>query len=152
MDNFFPISRFTRTPIMGDFDSMIDAFFNEPLRRKSNSSLVTVPAANVLSTDEGYTIQLAIPGYSRDDFSVSYENGALTVAMNETATTTSNDTASANWKTVRQEYSYSGFTRSWSLPEGASVSNISARYDAGILSVYVPVENANSNQVTIAVD
>ena len=147
MSNFFPISRFGRGPILGDFDSMIDAFFNEPLRRTSTTALSTVPAANVVSTDEGYTIQLAVPGYSRDDFNISCSGGALTVSM-----TASEPTTTTNGKRVRQEYSYSEFTRSWSLPDGTSANNISARYDSGVLSVYVPIENKSTSEVVINVD
>jgi HSP20 family protein len=148
MSNFFPISKFGRGPIIGDFDSMIDAFFNEPLRRTATNNLSTVPAANVVSTNEGYTIQLAVPGYSRDDFSIACSNGALTVSMS------SDDNSEGNWdgKLVRQEYSYSSFTRSWSLPDGASPTNITARYNSGILSVYVPVEDNTNGEVVISVD
>ena len=148
MSNFFPISRFGNNPILGDFDSMIDAFFNEPLRRNTSTAMATVPAANILNTGEGYTIQLAVPGYSRDDFNISCSNGALTVGMATSNESTNTDTSSV----IRQEYSYSGFTRSWSLPEGTAANSISARYDSGILSVYVPVEDANSGTVTISVD
>ena len=148
MSNFFPITKFSRGPILGDFDSMIDAFFNEPLRRTASTTLSTVPAANVVSNNEGYTIQLAVPGYSRDDFSISCTNGALTVSMTDEDTSENTQ----DGKLVRQEYSYSSFTRSWSLPDGANPSNISARYNAGILSVYVPVEDSSNGEVVITVD
>ncbi|MBK26055.1 MAG: heat-shock protein Hsp20 [Halobacteriovorax sp.] len=146
MSNIFPISRFGRSPILGDFDSMIDAFFNEPLRRSTTTALSTVPAANVMNTDSGYTINLAVPGYSRDDFKITCDNGALTVSLSQ-----ANDSATTG-DVVRQEYSYSEFTRTWSLPDNVSVGSVSARYDAGILSVTIPVEDKKSSTVVIDVE
>ncbi len=126
---------------------MIDAFFNEPFRRNLSSSLTTVPPANVWSNETGYSIQLAAPGYSRDDFNLSAENGTLTVTLSNDA----NSTTPTDSNVVRTEYTYSEFTRSWTLPQGVNISQISARYDAGILTVDVPVEGKSASSVVINV-
>jgi len=147
MSTIFPISRFNlASPISGDFETLIDAFFNTPLRNtRSEDSFYSVPRANVSKMDNAYTIHLAAPGYSRDDFSITIENNTLTVSStiemtDETATYTT------------REYSYSGFSRSWSLPKGVTAEGISARYDAGILSVVVPTLAGEAPSVTVNVE
>ena len=51
-----------------------------------------------------------------------------------------------------REYSYSAWQRSWAMPEGANVEGISARYEAGILKVYVPMAGISKRKHTIAVE
>ena len=111
------------------------------------TSLTTVPPANVYSNDVGYNITLAAPGYSRDDFHLAAENGTLTVSLSDNATSITPNDANV----VRTEFAYTEFTRSWSLPQGVNLSQISARYDAGILTISVPVEGKKASSVVIDV-
>jgi len=147
MSNLIPFSRFGFSPLSGGFDDVIDAFFSEPFRRTLSAQLTTVPPANVTSHDNGFAIQLAVPGYSRDDFNILAENGTLSVTLKNEASMP-ND---VEGKLIRSEYSYSEFTRSWTLPQGVSAAQISARYDAGILTVDIPTESKNDSTVTIDV-
>ena len=148
MSSLIPFSRFGRFPVAGGFEDMIDAFFNEPLRRTASATLTTVPPANVWSNDTGYSIQLAAPGYSRDDFNLSAENGTLTVTLSGDA---SSNFDSENCNVVRTEYAYTEFTRSWTIPQGVNANQISARYDAGILTIDVPVEGKQNSSIVIDV-
>ena len=47
---------------------------------------------------------------------------------------------------LRREYSYNSFSRSWTLPENVNLESISAQYEAGILSLNIPVDEVNINQ------
>jgi HSP20 family protein len=147
MNTIFPLSRFNlSSPISGDFETLIDAFFNTPLRNtRSEDSFYSVPRANVCKADDGYTIQLAAPGYSRDDFNIIVENNTLTIS------TTVELPDDDNTYTTR-EYSYTGFSRSWSLPKGTTADGIVARYDAGILSVVVPTLADGEPSITVNVE
>jgi len=147
MSTIFPISRFNLSnPISGDFETLIDAFFNTPLRTaRAEDSFYSVPRANVSKADDAYTIQLAAPGYSRDDFNITVENNTLTISS-----TVEMSEDSVTYTT--REYSYSGFSRSWSLPKGVTADGISARYDAGILSIVVPALAEGTPSVTVNVD
>lgn len=147
MSNIFPISRFNlANPISGDFETLIDAFFNTPLRNsRAEDSFYSVPRANVSKSDNGYAIQLAAPGYSRDDFNITVENNTLTVSSTV-------ETPEVILSYTTREYSYSSFSRSWSLPKGVTADNISARYDAGVLTVMVPTLTSEEATVTVNVD
>ena len=151
MSNLFPITRFGTggLGLSRDFDDVIDAFFGRPLRASSrNMNYSTVPKANVVKTEEGYTIELAAPGYSRDDFDINVTNGNLTISS---AVAVVNDSEISTAYTTR-EYSYTTFSRSWSLPENVNSANISARYDAGILNVSVPLEAEKEEELKISVE
>ena len=150
MSNIFPVSRFNlANPISGDFETLIDAFFNTPLRnsRPEGDSFYSVPRANISKSDDLYTIHLAAPGYSREDFNITVENNTLTVSC----AGDSHGGAPTSSYTTR-EYSYTSFSRSWALPKGVSIDNINARYDAGILAVSVPTSNTGDSTITVNVE
>jgi len=150
MSNLFPITRFGTggLGLTRDFDDVIDAFFGRPLRASSRTmNFSTVPKANVAKTQEGYSIELAAPGFSRDDFDINVSDGTLTI---NTAVPEDSEKGSDPYTT--REYSYTTFSRSWSLPENVNSASITARYDAGILNVSVPLEAMKSENLTIDVD
>ena len=150
MNTLFPISRFSLSnPLQGDIETLFDSFFNAPLRavQRTEDSYYSIPRANVSKDNEGFTIQLAAPGYSREDFNINVENNTLIVSC--AGADVDNDT---NIAYTTREYSYTTFSRSWALPKGASVNNINARYDAGILSVKIPVASKEVPSLTVNVE
>ncbi|CAH0276962.1 18 kDa heat shock protein [Pedobacter sp. Bi27] len=109
------------------FESVLgDTFFTD--RRLSN-----VPAVNISESADHYHIELAAPGLKKDDFRVSVERDMLTIS-----TETKNENLSEGRTYNRKEYSYSAFTRSFTLPESADIEKISASYNDGILKLELP--------------
>lgn len=109
------------------FESVLgDTFFTD--RRLSN-----VPAVNISESADHYHIELAAPGLKKDDFRVSVERDVLTIS-----TETKNENLSEGRTYNRKEYSYSAFTRSFTLPESADIEKISASYNDGILKLELP--------------
>ena len=53
---------------------------------------------------------------------------------------------------TRREFSYSSFTRSFSLPETVNAENISASYQDGILTVTVPKRNQQQTRLSRNID
>ena len=137
MSILFPISRFGNTRTQSNFDTLVNIFSDPFMTPSANPNgfrnVLSIPRANVLKVDEGYSIELAAPGLSRDEFEISVDNGVLSVHVS------TSDTKDYSEKLTTQEYSYSSFTRSWNLPDDASVECIDARYEAGILFLEVPV-------------
>jgi len=147
--SLFPV---TRVSLLGDtvseFDRIFDNFFGAPVMANHSPSeklMTNVPRANILTNKEGYLIEMAVPGFSRGDFNIVIEDNALTISVS----TEDGPEHLSNLK--RREFSYSSFTRSWTLPEGSSIENIVADYEAGILKVTIPAESANliSRQIEV---
>ncbi|RLJ80615.1 Hsp20/alpha crystallin family protein [Pedobacter alluvionis] len=109
------------------FESVLgDTFFND--RRLS-----TVPAVNISESNEEYHIELAAPGLRKEDFKVSVERDMLSISTEQR---TENNTEGKIYN--RREYSYSAFTRSFTLPESANVEQIQAAYTDGVLKLNIP--------------
>ena len=54
------------------FDDLFDTFLSSPQRDQQN--YMTVPRANVIKNENGYSIELAAPGFTRDEFELSVEH------------------------------------------------------------------------------
>ena len=63
---------------------IFDNLFNndELFSGLGNIQKVSVPAVNIAKTDEGYDLQIAAPGFSRDSFDIDVENGQITISGN----------------------------------------------------------------------
>lgn len=91
----------------------------------------TRPAVNVSESAEGFEIELAAPGLSREDFNLKVEGDLLTIsAQKNSAVETSENT---NYH--RREFSYASFERSFRLPDIIDTQSLKASYNQGILRV-----------------
>lgn len=149
MSTLFPIIRHGRNNTnynSRDVFSMFDDLFTTDMPSRSHRKYNTTPRANVIKTNEGYGIELAVPGFSRDEFEMYVDNDTLTISMK------TEDSKEYEDSMLHREYRFSNFKRSFSLPDNASVENISARYESGILYVNVPVEEKSCTKRIISVE
>ena len=147
MSNLFPIAR--SNSFDRDFNNLINTFFGyvpTTGRTSRMNNVATTPRANIVRNDESFTIELAAPGFSRDEFDINVDNGMLSVHVG------TSDTQEYNEKLTSQEYSYASFTRSWSLPKEVVAEAITARYDAGILYVTIPTNDKAATKLTVNVE
>ena len=150
MSSLIPNSLFgTRTLIDRRFEDILNNLFDYSSSDYSNVKLANnPPMANISKSSSGYEISVAAPGYSRDAFDIKVEDGILTLIGNYGDSVKSDSTV----KMTSQEFNYSSFTRSWTLPTEASGEAISASYEAGILNITVPVEVNMSRIIDISID
>jgi HSP20 family protein len=92
-----------------------------------------LPAVNVKETDEGFELEVAAPGFHKEDIKIEVNEGVLTIsgAQKTDATEPQNGY-------TRREFHYANFTRRFTLPETADEAQISAQYHNGILNVVLP--------------
>jgi len=113
-------------PFFNDVYSILnDSFVNERAALRS-------PAANIAETDAQFEIDLAIPGLSKEDIKINLDKNVLSVSADKKT-----ETADENKKFTKREYSYSSFSRSFTLPESADQSKIEADYINGILKLTI---------------
>lgn len=113
-----------------------DLFFQAPsiYRNGATNRAVghTVPA-NILKTEVGYELELAVPGFDKEAFQISLEKGILTVSAEHNTDTEANKEAF-----VRREFRRQSFKRSWTIDETIDTASIAARYSNGILTLTLP--------------
>jgi HSP20 family protein len=94
---------------------------------------INVPSANVSETSKEYLVELAAPGLERKDFKVAIDNHTLTISSEK-----KDEKKEEKEGYSRKEYSYSSFSRSFTLPDNVKEGNIDAKYQNGILKISIP--------------
>jgi len=116
-------------------------FFDNRWMERSNA---TAPAINVIEHEHDYTLELAAPGMTKDDFHVTLdEEGDLVIKMEKK--TENKEENKENGHFLRREFNYTKFQQTMLLPEDAVRENISAKVENGVLTVNIPkVEKVKS--------
>src|SRR5688572_16319388 len=95
------------------FDSVFNEFFNG-FAGGLGDALQTVPV-NIHETKDAYHLELNAPGLNKDDFAVNVEKDLLTISYEKKEENKSDD-----YKTLRREFSYRGFKRSFTLQDNVN--------------------------------
>ncbi|MCC7506923.1 MAG: Hsp20/alpha crystallin family protein [Saprospiraceae bacterium] len=125
------------------FGGLFDEFFNQNLINFVGAdTVVNQPAVNVLETPDAFRLEIAAPGFDKQDFTVNVENDRLTVSgKRETSTEDKQE------KFMRREFHFTSFQRSFNLPDSVNQNEVVAVYNNGVLHVTLP-KKAESKAVT----
>lgn len=119
-----------------NLNTWIDDWFGKDLNTLFNTNFnrgITLPAVNIRETGDAYFVEMAVPGLKKSDFEISIDNNVLSIA-----TELSNENEHQYENYTRQEFGYSTFKRSFTLPETVEEDKIEANYKDGILAVHLP--------------
>ena len=123
-----------KTPALKNlFDT--NAFFPTPFgfELEAYNKNKYVPAVNVSETENNFTLEFRVPGFSKEDLKIDLEEKTLTVSAEHKVEETKTD---SNY--VRKEFSYKSFSRSFALPENIDSDALQAKYENGILNIHIP--------------
>lgn len=87
-----------------------------------------VPAVNIKDNKDHYTIELAAPGYRKEDLKVTVKEGVLNISSERKS-----ESEEEKQGYTRREFSYASFSRSFALPEQADPESLKAKYSDGVL-------------------
>ncbi len=116
--------------------SMMDDFFkpwNEWFNGGNWMKEITVPAVNITEDKDRYVVSVAAPGMKKEDFKVAIEGNIMSISSQKEESSEEKDA-----RYTRKEYSYSSFSRSFTLPEEINQAAIDAKYEDGILKLMLP--------------
>lgn len=109
-----------------------DFFGNEWME----SSVKSSPAINIQQTDNGFKVEVAAPGMTKDDCVVRLdENNNLVISFEKK---TENEESNKGGAYLRREFSYTQFQRTMVLPDDIDKDNISAEVKNGVLCIDIP--------------
>ena len=129
-----------RNNMLPGFGNFFDDFFNKDLfdwnDKNFTASGSTLPSVNVKETENGYGIELAVPGMKKEDFKIELDKHVLTISSEKKEEHEEKD---KNGKYTRKEFNYQSFSRSFTLPANTvEIDKIEASYKDGILHISVP--------------
>jgi HSP20 family protein len=117
--------------------SLFEDFFNKPLLDLFDggfsSRLKNVPAVNITERKDNYLVSMAAPGLKKEDFKIAMDGNLLTISSEK-----EEENEEKEGRYTRQEYSYSSFERSFTLPDEVEKDKIDAHYKDGVLELVLP--------------
>lgn len=125
--------KFINRPVSKQFDNFFSDFFSPSVWSNPSGDVSSIPAANVHETPTAYTLEISAPGRSKEDFHVNLDKDLLTVSYEK-----KEENKAEGKITLRREFFYNSFKRSFSLDEKIDAANIQAKYENGILSIELP--------------
>lgn len=128
-------------------DRQIDRMLDEALRAFGASGDHWVPACNVWDDENGFYVQVALPGWDASDIAPEVNNQMLTIRGERKLD--SNETRRYHL----QEFGGSRFVRVFKLPSFVDHEKASAIHKNGLLTLSFPKrEEAKSRRILIAAE
>lgn len=112
------------------FNNVFDSLFSDALNK--NYTINKVPGVNILESEKDYTVELAAPGLTKEDFQINLKKDTLSVWAEKKT-----DDTAVQKNYSRKEFDYLSFARSFVLPETVDAEKIAAEYVNGILTITI---------------
>lgn len=118
--------------------TLLNNFFGEAWDLSALPMLSNI-LVNVSKSKTEYLVEVAAPGFSKQDLKVEVVNGT-TLNISGCSEEVEEDV-----KSIHREFVLEEFAREVSLGSDADMSELSASYENGILAVKIPLRNLASN-------
>ena len=113
--------------------TLVSDFWGEDLFPGFEKSWSLTPAVNIIEGEKDFKVEVAAPGLCKDNFRVHVEKNVLEISGEKT-----DEQETQDKKYLRKEFSYSEFSRTFSLPSSVDVEKINATHKDGVLTVEIP--------------
>lgn len=110
-----------------------DFFFNE---RKQNRSFHQAQSFNIIEDKKEFIIEIIAPGLKKEDFNIKIDKNQLNISVDKEA-----DKVVNTKKVIRRDFVIGKLNKTFNLPNTVDLDKIEGSYDAGILTVSLPLKN-----------
>lgn len=115
----------------------MDDLFDMPQRTYAKSySANVLMKTDIKESEEGFTVEMDLPGFCREDISAELKDGYLTVTA--TAKKAEENTSDKKEKYVQKERFYATCNRSFYVGDNMKQEDIKAKFENGVLTLQVP--------------
>ena len=140
MSNYLPtVFGENLVDVFDDFDRNFFRGFGNIDHTLYGKHAQNVMKTDVKETDDGYEVDIDLPGFKKDEIHLELNNGYLTISTEKSLV---KDEENKHGKMLRQER-YSGMMqRSFYVGEHLTEEDIKASYESGVLHVSIPKKDA----------
>ncbi|MGB5964965.1 MAG: Hsp20/alpha crystallin family protein [Sulfurimonadaceae bacterium] len=125
-----------------DFNSRFNSLLSEFENKESSSLRGFTPVVNTREGEFAYHVDADLPGVKKEDIKINVKGNMITISGER------RDKKEVNKEDYhRVETSFGKFERSFTLPEGADVENITASNEDGVLEVVIPKLKSETEKV-----
>ncbi len=102
------------------------------------------PSASVLENNDGYTLQVEMPGVNKDGLEISVENNQLTITGRRSI-------PNIDGTVLHRESRTENFRRTFELDPSIDSGKINAKIDQGVVTLHLPkAEHVKPRKITVS--
>jgi len=130
--------------------NLFDYLFSDPVFNVNTTNTTNRMATDIKENENGYELAMEVPGFNKEDLKIELKDGYLTISAEHNTT---NDKKDNDGRVIRQERYYGSSKRSFYVGDQIEKQDIKAKYDKGILNVFVPKKDLKKieNKQTIEI-
>ena len=122
--------------VFDDFDRDFFRGFVRPEHVLYGKNASRLMKTDVKETDEGYEVDVDLPGFNKDEIKLDLNNGYLTISTEKSLNKENKG------KMLRQERYVGTMQRSFYVGESITEDDIKAKFENGVLSLMIPKKEA----------
>jgi len=114
---------------------LLRSIFEENIEPWSGKQFSSTPEVNIKETKDNFIIEIAAPGFEKEDFEIQLDKNRLIVSAQRKD---ENEEVKHEEFYLRKEFNYHDFQHTFSLSEWVLKHKIDASYHNGILEIVIP--------------
>lgn len=103
------------------------------------------PHTNIIEEDDKFRIEMALPGFSREQISMKFHEDILTINANV------EDSSTEGMKFISREFGLKNFSKRFTIPQTLDTDGINAGFLNGILSITLPKKEEARKKLPVEV-
>ena len=120
-------------------ENLFDEFFEDFPMPREFRNIAREMKTDVHEHEDHYEVDIDLPGFKKDEITLSLENGYLTVSA---AKGMDKDEKDKKGKLIRQERYAGSLQRSFYVGDSLTETDVTARFENGVLSLGIPKQEA----------
>ena len=133
-----------------DFDFPAFRGFEDVDRKLYGKHVSQLMKTDVKEHDDGYEVDIDLPGFKKDEIHLDLQNGYLTVAASKGL---DKDKQDKKGRIIRQERYAGSMQRSFYIGDAVSNDEVKAKFEDGVLKLMIPKnENKIPEKHTIMIE
>ena len=125
--------------VFDDFDRNFFRNFGNMDRALYGKHAQNMMKTDVKETDEGYEVDIDLPGFKKDEIQLELNNGYLTISTQKAL---EKDEKNKKGRMLRQERYAGTMQRSFYVGEHITEEDVKASYESGVLHLVLPKKDA----------
>ena len=122
--------------VFDDFDRTFFRGFSRPEHVLYGKNAAHMMKTDVKETEEGFEVDVELPGFKKDEIKLELNNGYLTISTEKSLNKENKG------KMLRQERYVGTMQRSFYVGGSITEEDIKAKYENGVLSLLIPKKEA----------
>jgi|ERR1043166_1095445 HSP20 family protein len=111
---------------------------------RAQTEQFVAPAASVIEAGDGYTLEIEMPGVSKEGLEISVENNELTIVGRRSLPT-------VEGTLIHHESRAENFRRTFELDPSIDANRISAKIDQGLVTLTLPkADHVKPRKITVS--